>query len=141
MVITILGSQNLCSHVYNQMVDFTCILTKRTTRHTPEPMKLMLNQRANREHPRGYDPYRLVTFVNSKDSRLIQLTDIITGAIAHETNQHHLAVNAAPHRIEMMRHIARCAHVPTLAVRTQPTRSGFDIWHIDLRAGSRAPRL
>jgi hypothetical protein len=51
---------------------FYCFLDNRTTQHTPEPMKGMLNARVRRDIPRGYDPYRLVTFVESEKSRLIQ---------------------------------------------------------------------
>ena len=132
------------ARVYRSQCLFYAFLDDRTTKHQPGPMKDMLNARVRRDARRGYDPYRLVTFAKSEKSRLIQATDVITGAIAYETNQHHVVVGAAAHKIAMMHHVAREARVSSLAIPTAYTAStGFDIWHLDFdfKMRSRAPRL
>ena len=121
------------ARVYKSQILFYAFLDDRTTKHTPDGLKRTLNARVRRDAPRGYNPYRLVTFVKSEKSRLIQATDVITGAIAYETNAHHLATGAARHKIETMRHVARCAGVPSLALPTRYDGEGFDIWHLDLK--------
>lgn len=125
------------ARLYRSNNRFYCFLDHRTTKHDPADMKAALNSRVRRDLPRGYDPYRVVKFTHSEHSRLIQLTDIITGAIAYETNQHHAAINAAEHKIRIMRHVANCAGVVTLAAPTPNVGGKFNIWHLDFDAAAR----
>lgn len=125
------------SRTYRSNNLYYCFLDDRTTRHRPETMQSALNARVRRDSPRGYDPYRLVAFTKSEKSRLIQATDVITGAIAYETNQHHAAAAPAQYKIEVMKHVARCAGVYTLAAPTPRIGNGFDIWHLEFRTPKR----
>jgi len=129
------------ARVYKSDYRFYTFLDERTTKHTPELLQTILNARARRQAIRNFDPYRSVQFVKSERSRLIQLTDVITGAIASETNLHHLALDAAPHKTEMMRHVTKCAKVRSLAIPTPVAGKGFDIWHLDFKKSSCASRF
>lgn len=121
------------SRIYKDKNLFYCFLDDRTTRHRPEAMQVALNARVRRDAPRGYDPYRLVAFTESHKSRLIQMTDIITGAIAYETNQHHAAAGPAEYKVALMKHAAKSAGVYTLAAPTRTFGTGFDIWHLEFK--------
>ncbi len=118
---------------------FYCFLDDRTTKHRPETMQQALNARVRRDMPRGYDPYRLVAFTKSEKSRLIQATDVITGAIAYELNQHHGAAAPAAHKVAMMNFVAKCAGVYTLAAPTRKPGARFDIWHLEFPGPPRRP--
>jgi Protein of unknown function (DUF3800) len=127
------------ARIYQTDYRFYVFLDERTTKHTPELLQTILNARARRQNVRDFDPYRTVEFVKSEKSRLIQLTDVITGAIAYDTNMHHLAPNAAAHKIEMVRHVAECVGVRRLALSTPVAGKGFDIWHLDLNFRKYSP--
>jgi hypothetical protein len=127
------------SRVFKDRNLFYCFLDDRTTKHRPETMQVALNARVRRDAPRGYAPYRLVAFTKSEKSRLIQVTDVITGAIAYELNQHHGAAAPAAHKISLMKHVAKCAKVYTLAAPTRTAGNRFDIWHLEFK-DPRGPR-
>jgi hypothetical protein len=118
---------------------FYAYLDERTTQHTPERLRIMLNARARRDLGYEYDPYRIVEFRDSKLDRLIQITDVLTGAVAYHTNEHHLTTGAARCKIDGARYIAKCAGTGSLAIATQ-YRRGFDIWHLDFNRPTRRKR-
>lgn len=103
-------------------------LDDRTTSHTPENLRRMLNNKAASELNLNYGPFRRLHFRKSESSRLIQATDIAAGAIACAWNQHYLRPNAAAHKREMMEHVAASVRVPSLAVQTPMHRADFGIW-------------
>lgn len=107
-------------------------LDDRTTKHTPDATKRMLNARARKDDPRlRFDPYRQVEFCQSHRSRLIQMTDIMTGAVAFATNEHDKKADAATYKIGHMNLIASRAKLKTLAKPSPYKHPGFDIWHLD----------
>lgn len=81
----------------------------------------------------GWDegPFASVRFVDSKKSRLIQAVDMITGAVAYETNQKHRALDASQHRVALLRHVIDCTTLKTLAEPTPRWPFGFQIMHFD----------
>jgi hypothetical protein len=125
------------ARIYKPEYRFYVFLDERTTQHTPDQMHKALNGRARKQNIRDFDPYRLVEFVKSEKSRIIQVTDVITGAIAYETNMHHIAVGAAAYKIDMMRHVTECVKARSLAIPTPVAGTGFDIWHLDFRPKKR----
>jgi hypothetical protein len=130
------------ARVYRPEYRFHVFLDERTTKHTPDLLRTILNARARRQQIRDFDPYRTVEFAKSENSRIIQLTDLVTGAIASATNMHHLAPTASKHKTEMMHYMVKCCGVRSLAIPTPVPGKGFDIWHIDFEAAARkrAPR-
>jgi hypothetical protein len=119
---------------------FYVYLDDRTTAHTPENMRRMLNARVDRDLRLGYQPYRVCQFRKSHESRLIQITDIITGAIAYATNRHDLKSTAASHKITLVETITKLSGRPALSIPTPYGSAGFDIWHIDFSRRKRVPR-
>ncbi|HZW15432.1 MAG TPA: DUF3800 domain-containing protein [Brevundimonas sp.] len=123
--------------IYRSRPLFYAHLDYRTTKHTPERLKTMLNAKASRDLRIRHNPFRTCQFRQSHDVRLIQAVDVITGAIAYRTNQHDMAPDAAAAKVKVMRHITDKLGLRTLG---RPTPSGFyvkrkfDIWHIDLTA-------
>ena len=118
------------ARIYRSNSLFNAYLDDRTTQHTPERMRPMLNAKARRELHIMREPFRRMHFRKSEESRLIQMTDVIAGAIAYQTNKHGTAVDAAAHKIKMAEHVATCAGVPSLAIPTSYSLNGFSIWHL-----------
>ena len=81
----------------------------------------------------GWDegPFVGVKFVDSKKSRLIQAVDMITGAIAYETNRKHLLPDASKHRVTLLQHVIACSTLKTLAKASPRWPFGFQIQHFD----------
>jgi hypothetical protein len=121
---------------------FNVYLDDRTTVHTPEKTRMMLNGRVAREMPRRPARYRVCQFRLSHEVRLIQLADIFTGAIGSAMSGQHFRWDAASHKGALIRHIeAGCRH-PSLSVKTGIRFDGFEIWHFQFNAGkaSQTPR-
>lgn len=110
----------------------------RTTRHTPDKLKLTLNAKCRGEIRRDFVPYRTVEFVDSKNSRLVQIADLLSGLIAYDLNKHYTKVGAAKHKVDLMNELRRMFKVPSFSVPTPYGRAdGFDIWHLDFDARAR----
>lgn len=112
---------------------FYTFLDSRKTKHSPDVLKLTLNSRARRDGQSSFDPYRVVEFVDSKNSRLIQLADIMSGLVAYDTNEHFVKENAAVHKIEIMRNVRELFRVQSFSQPTPYADIGsLDIWHLQL---------
>lgn len=125
------------ARIYKSNSLFHAYLDDRTTKHTPERMRSMLNARVKRELKLGYEPFRVCQFRKSHHVKCIQLADILSGAIAYATNRHDLKLDAATHKTELVKHIATLAKLPSLAMPTRYSPDGFDIWHIDFTKSRR----
>ncbi len=93
-----------------------------------------LNNKAKSTFGWNEGPFVDVQFIDSTKSRLIQATDLITGAIAYETNGKHLALNAGRHRVALLRHIVEHSGLETLATPTPRWPFHFRIAHFDFEA-------
>lgn len=110
-------------------------LDKRETPYDPEVTRITLNYRDVSRHNRDYEAYRLVHFVDSKKSRLIQMADLFTGLIAADWNREH----SAPHKQELIDYVRNRWALPAL---NQPTHAhielrGIAIWFLDWEAAKR----
>jgi hypothetical protein len=76
-------------------------------------------------------PFKAVNFVLSEKSRLVQATDLVTGAIAYETNQLHLAPNASAHRRMLWADMLAASGLQSFARPTKVWPPQFQIRHFD----------
>jgi hypothetical protein len=110
-------------------------LDKRDTPYDPEVTRITLNYRDASRHGRDYEAYKLVHFVDSKKSRLIQMADLFTGVVAADWNREH----SAPHKQALIDHVRSRWALPAL---NQPTLRhlalrGIDIWFLDWTAAKK----
>ena len=85
-------------------------------------------------------PYRRVQFRDSKETILIQLTDILSGALVYHLNGHRHENDASPAKCALSDHILQSAGVRDV-FRDTAIRGKFTIWHRRLQDASRSPRL
>lgn len=119
---------------------FYAWLDHRTTKHAPERLRAMLNAKASKDLRITHQPYRVCQFRVSHESRMIQLVDLITGAICYKVNRKQNAPDAAAYKIEIANHIESEAKVLSLGSPTRYPSDGFDVWHIDLTAKAKGVR-
>lgn len=81
----------------------------------------------------GYEdrPFKSVKFVRSEKSRLIQATDLLTGAVAYETNSEHLSPSASAHRKALWAEMLAASKLATFAAQTKFWPKTFQIQHFD----------
>jgi hypothetical protein len=103
-------------------------LDARTTVHTPERLRLMLNGGLRKIHANKYwdMPFRELSFLDSSKSALLQLTDILIGAIAFDRNLHWTRPDSRPEKLQLCRRILDFA-------QTKPGRSACKVWEFQFR--------
>jgi uncharacterized protein DUF3800 len=104
------------------------------TKHDPDVMLHCLNNRARSAFGVKIGPFRTVCPTPSENSRIIQATDVITGAIAFEKNEQHLKTQPKPaaHKMALWEHVKKCTTLDTLAKANKGLLSQrFAIWEFD----------
>lgn len=106
---------------------------RRTTNQSTEDLRLMLNRGIKKHYADIRDwPFRRLQFREPDDCLLLQMTDLLTGAVAFRTNGHHLAANASEAKVRLSQHILTRAGVRDVQ-RDTAIRGRFTIWHRRLR--------
>jgi len=105
---------------------------ERRTDQKLEDLRLMLNRHINKTEPHRDWPYRRVQFRNSAQTPILQLADIMTGAIAFKLNGHDKADDASPAKIEMAKHILDHAGIRDIS-RSTSISGKFTLWHRNLK--------
>jgi Protein of unknown function (DUF3800) len=119
-----------CARLYNAL--FHIYPDRRETNQRPEDLRLMLNRGIRRKGDKRDWPFRRVQFRDSKKTLLLQLSDLLAGALAYRLNEHDIADGASPAKIELSNHIRQRAGI-TNVFRDTPIPGKFTIWHRQLR--------
>lgn len=126
-------------------------LDERTPKYRAEAQKRALNAADRRDNLRTYDLFADAIDVRSHTSPLVQVADVLSGAVAYVTNERYLLSDASPKKKALAERIAKLANIPivghakelgvrrgelrSLAFATNPrVTSDFIIWHLHLRA-------
>jgi hypothetical protein len=91
------------------------------------------NMRAEQQYGFAHSPVRNVQAVDSKDSGLIQIADILMGAIGYEMNGAHTRTGAKRSKILLAEYIAQKAGLVNLQQPTPRSQKNFSIWHFHFR--------
>jgi len=111
----------------------------RQTNQLPEDLRLMLNRgRRKKGDPRDW-PFRRCHFRDSKTTPLLQLVDILSGAVAWCVNDHANAPNASEAKTKLSAYILQRAGVRNCMVSTAISGK-FTIWHRLLGPRGGVPR-
>ncbi|MGE5547246.1 MAG: DUF3800 domain-containing protein [Solirubrobacterales bacterium] len=108
-------------------------LDSRTTQQSLEDLRLMLNRRAASRIGRSEFPFRRVVFRNSKESDILQLNDVLLGAIAWVKNGHGQRPDASVAKNDLADHIMGRAGLRTLDTDTPRGRNRFSVWNFQLK--------
>lgn len=104
---------------------------KSTTKERLTDLRRALNAGIRKKFGRTCDVVRAVEPRVSHDCELIQLADVLMGAIAYHCNGCHKADNAAQHRCLLADHIATRSGIQNLAQSTPRGKSDFEIWRFN----------
>ncbi|MFQ5409045.1 MAG: DUF3800 domain-containing protein [Anaerolineales bacterium] len=76
---------------------------------------------------------RNIQATDSKDSDLIQIADVLMGAIGYEMNGAHTRTGAKRSKVLLAEHIAQKAGLVNLQQQTARSQKHFSIWHFHFR--------
>jgi len=106
----------------------------RDTKNSPEELRLILNRSAAKRGDRRDWPVRRCQFRDSKDTLLLQLTDVLIGAIAFQLNGHDKASDASAAKVELAKYITKRAGISDVSKGTARAVK-FSVWPRRLRKG------
>jgi len=112
-------------------------LDQRNSRYKLSTLCAILNNglRKKRKGQIKSDVFRNVEAVDSKTSDLMQVADVLMGAIGYHWNNLHVRPGARQAKVLLADYIATKARIPSLAQETPFGRRSFAIWHFKLRSG------
>lgn len=115
--------------------DVHVVLDQRsTTRYDLADLWAVLNNAMRRNLGEMAPRVRTVTYRNSRSCRLLQLSDLLTGAVGFHQNGKHLAPGASEHKCAIADHIATRARLSSLQLENSYSQH-MGIW--TLRMGER----
>jgi hypothetical protein len=103
-------------------------LDQRDTKYKLDVLKIILNRGIRKVHGRTADVVHAVEARDSKKCNVMQIADVIMGAIGFHTNEWHRQPGASKAKRELAAYIARKARLTSLKHRTAPRRVDFEIW-------------
>ncbi|MDO8361099.1 MAG: DUF3800 domain-containing protein [Devosia sp.] len=107
-------------------------LDRRETKSPTEDLRFILNRwRNNRGETRDW-PFRRVHFRDSCDWQMLQLVDVLLGAVAFRLNGHDRKPNASPAKTALSNHVLGRAGVRDVS-RDTAMSGKFTIWHRQLK--------
>jgi hypothetical protein len=118
--------------------NFHVYLDRRTTTQATEDLRLIANRGIRKQGDRRDWPYRRLHFRDSHEVEMLQLTDLLIGAVAFRINGHHARPDASPAKLALSEHILRRAGVDDVQKDTM-IRGKFTIWHRRLRQQRQVP--
>lgn len=119
-----------CARLYPSL--FHLYPDQRETSQLPNDLRQILNNGRRKQGDQREFPFRRCQFRDSKDTLLLQISDIFIGAIAYQLNGHINANGASPAKSELSQHVLARARVQNPFVDTA-VRGKFTIWHRQLR--------
>lgn len=104
----------------------------RDTNQRPEELRNILNYGRHKNGDGRDWPFRRCQFRDSAKTPLLQLVDVLLGALAYGVNKHYEQDNASPSKRDLARHILRRAGIKDLQ-RDTTTDGKYTVWHRRLR--------
>lgn len=119
---------SFCRQARNDADRFVIYLDERSTSYRLGTLRLVLNRGIRKAFSSEQDQVASVQAASSHDHGLMQLADILMGAVGYHANGMHELPGASPAKRELARHIAERAELPHLATQTQIGKWDFGIW-------------
>lgn len=104
----------------------------RDTNQRPEDLRNILNHGRHKSGDNRDWPFRRCQFRDSAATPLLQLVDLLLGALAYGANKHYEAADASEHKKDLARHILRRAGIKDLQQDTV-MNGKYTVWHRKLK--------
>ena len=101
-------------------------LDQRETVHTPESLRGYANRHLSNKWGFEHAPVRRCAFIDSKASRLLQLGDILMGAVNFQSNNKDKTGGASIYKTQISAQVSR--HLNNTRLNAELGAYGFEIW-------------
>ena len=108
-------------------------LDYRNTNYSLSTLKTVLNSGINKKCDINYDPFVSIEPVDSKKSDLLQICDILLGAMGYQKNGYPILATSKKAKIELADYIAFKAGLKNLSDNTLRGNYRFTIWNLRLK--------
>lgn len=112
---------------------FIVHLDERTTKYKLGTLKTVLNRGIMKKYNIGWNPFRSIEPGDSKQSNLLQVGDLLIGAVGYQKNGYNLIAGAKQAKIDLAEHIAATVGLADLKQDTLANNKRFTIWNFTLR--------
>ncbi|MBW9275970.1 MAG: DUF3800 domain-containing protein [Candidatus Thiodiazotropha sp. (ex. Lucinisca nassula)] len=130
LLVSSIGRKYASDHGFNVYLDYRTI-------DKPEArlneLKNVMNNGISSRFNINHDPYKRVEFRRSKKETLLQVSDLLIGAIGFHKNGRHLVKRSSAHKISLAKHIASHLRVKTLGANSHFHETHFNVWNFNLR--------
>jgi hypothetical protein len=106
---------------------------ERTSSYQLGDLQQVLNRGMSKHLNKQVFPFIAIEPFDSKKSEIIQINDIILGAIGYQKNGYDLVAGSAIGKIELAKYIANSAGLKTLTDNTKWGKERFSIWNFQLK--------
>lgn len=132
----------LLLHSFGQVLGRSdrCLVTldQRTTqRYKLSTLDVILNKGLRKKYGFKHDPVRHVQAMDSANSDLIQLADVLMGAVGFQANDDDRRPGASAAKIALANYIARRARLLHLRQSTPKSLMHFSLWYFQFSVGSK----
>lgn len=110
-----------------------CYLDRRTTKYNTDELQVILNNGIKKRWNISTKPFRRVMFRDSKSTELLQLNDILLGALASRSNGYHERPGASAAKTQMGEFVVRRAGIVDPLRSTPISQVRFTIWPIQMQ--------
>jgi hypothetical protein len=109
-------------------------LDQRNTSYPLLQLKLILNRGLKKKYLQiRSDVVRNIQPIDSKKSELLQVADILMGAIGYQKNGCHTRTNASKAKVSLAEYISQKANILSLCQNTPYSKKDFCIWNFRLQ--------
>lgn len=119
--------------LYSPKGNLYTYLDKRNTRQSLDELRNILNNGIAKRHKINSSPYKRLVFRCSKKTELLQINDIILGAISSRKNKHHLAANASPAKNSLSEKVLNMAGISDHIPDTPYGKKRFTTWNMTMK--------
>jgi len=99
-----------------------------------DELKTVLNNGMRKKFKTSDSPFISIEPVNSKNSEIVQINDIIIGAIGFVKNGYHLLSASNKGKVELSKYIESKAGLMDLGSNTRYGMNRFSVWNFNLQA-------
>lgn len=120
-----------CGRLYRDRV-FHVYPDERYTTQSPNELRNILNSGCKKKGDKRDFPFRRCQFRDSAQTHALQLTDIVTGALAYRLNGHAAKEGASPAKIALSQYVLDRAGIRDVG-RDSAIGGLFTLWHRQLK--------
>lgn len=129
----ILNSFTRCLIKSDSKPYFQLYLDHRNTHYKLDKLKEVLNNGANKYYRLDYCPFSTIEAIDSNKCDLLQIVDIIIGAIGYDKHGLHKVENASPGKCDLLKHIQQKTNHFPLSKSTPYSRKKFKVWNFQFK--------